>query len=42
LLNVKDFEGLTGPLSFDKNQVAVRPVFIVHRQDKQTKVLSSP
>jgi branched-chain amino acid transport system substrate-binding protein len=42
LLNVKDFEGLTGPLSFDKHQVAVRPVFVVHRQDKQTKVLSSP
>jgi branched-chain amino acid transport system substrate-binding protein len=42
LLNLKDFDSLTGPLSFDKNQVAVRPVFVVHRKDKQTKVLGNP
>jgi branched-chain amino acid transport system substrate-binding protein len=42
LLALKDFESLTGPLSFDKDQVATRPLFVVHRKDRQTKVVPNP
>lgn len=42
LLNLKDFESLTGALSFDKNQVATRPVFVLQRKDKQTKAIGNP
>jgi hypothetical protein len=33
LLKLKDYECLTGPLSFDKDQCARRPVFIVRSAD---------
>jgi branched-chain amino acid transport system substrate-binding protein len=40
LLRLKDFECLTGSLSFDKGQAAVRPIFVVQRRDKQLKIVS--
>jgi len=38
LLKLKDYECLTGPLSFDKDQCARRPVFIIRSADgKETR-----
>jgi branched-chain amino acid transport system substrate-binding protein len=36
LQNVKDFDSLTGPLSFEKGHAAPRVVFVVHRQKQRT------
>lgn len=37
LAKLKDFASLTGPISFDANQVARRPVLVVTRQNQQWK-----
>jgi branched-chain amino acid transport system substrate-binding protein len=42
LLNTKDFDSLTGPISFDKTQAAQRVVFVVRRQNKKTVLVSGP
>jgi len=40
LLKLKNFDSLTGPLSFDKDHHTRRPVFIVHRDEKGQQVLA--
>ena len=40
LANLQDLEGVTGVITFDKSQAASRPVFVVHRQDQQLKVVN--
>lgn len=37
LAKLKDFPSLTGPVSFEKNQLTPRPVFVIHRENKEWK-----
>lgn len=37
LAKLKDVPSLTGPVSFEKNQLTPRPVYVVHRVDRQWK-----
>ena len=39
LLKLKDYESLSGPLTFDKNQAVSRPVSVVHRVGDRVQTL---
>jgi branched-chain amino acid transport system substrate-binding protein len=39
LAGIQDFQGLTGTIRWEKNQAVGRPLYVVHRQDRQLKVV---
>lgn len=39
LAGIQDFQGLTGTIRWEKNQAVGRTLYVVHRQDRQLKVV---